>query len=476
MNNFSGTANETAISVRNVSKTFKIYKDRPLTLKDKLLKLRGNDYTPFYALKNISFDIKKGQVIGLIGHNGCGKSTLLSLIAGILYPDTGSIEVKGRIPSLIELGAGFHPDFTGRENIYTNAAIFGMSKKKIDRQLASIIDFSELGYFIDNPVRTYSSGMYLKLAFSVAIHINPEILLIDEILAVGDQNFQKKCFEKMLEFKVNNVTIVIVTHDLSTIEKFCDRALWIDGGEIKEEGLPYDVVKSYSDMMDEKYRKSVEEANRQKNEEAKILEEAEENDKNEEKSETDSQPQCAELHSTNKKIEVTEESCNINSASQAEIKEPLTNPTQKTVKKLEITNFEVLNSKNEKTSLFEVGEKVTFIYNYKANEDAEDIAFGFNIFTSDGKSFYASNTKLEGKAIEKVYAGETGQVTLEIENFNLIEGNYWLDLAIQTTNALALDYRARFFSFSTFSHKKEYGIWRVPHTWTVKQTCLDDKQ
>lgn len=246
-----------AIIVKNVSKTFRVFRDRPQTLKEKLLKLRSSDYTPFYALRDISFEIKKGESIGLVGHNGCGKSTLLSLIAKILYPDSGEIKTNGRISSLIELGAGFHPDFTGRENIYTNASIFSISKKQVDEKIDSIVDFSELGHFIDNPVRTYSSGMYLKLAFSVAIHINPEILLIDEILAVGDTNFQKKCFEKMMDFKRNGVTIVLVTHDMSAIERFCERALWIEDGVIKKEGYPPETVAAYLNSMNQKYQESL---------------------------------------------------------------------------------------------------------------------------------------------------------------------------------------------------------------------------
>ena len=188
--------NDIAIEIKNLSKEFKIFKDKPTTIKEKILMLRSDTYTQFKVLKNINLTVKKGESIGLIGHNGCGKSTLLSLIAGIMYPNEGSVKTNGRLSCLIQLGAGFHPDFTGRENIYVNASIFGMTRKEVDKNIESIIDFSEIREFIDNPIRTYSSGMYLKLAFSVATHINPEILLIDEILAVGDMNFQKKMFCK----------------------------------------------------------------------------------------------------------------------------------------------------------------------------------------------------------------------------------------------------------------------------------------
>ena len=245
-----------AIEIKNLSKEFKIFKDKPLTLKEKLLMLRSDAYTQFKVLKDINLTVKKGESIGLIGHNGCGKSTLLSLIAGIMYPNAGSIKVNGRLSCLIQLGAGFHPDFTGRENIYVNAAIFGMRRKDVDKNLDSIIDFSEIREFIDNPIRTYSSGMYLKLAFSVATHINPEILLIDEILAVGDMNFQKKCFAKMEEFKRNKVTIILVSHNLNAVEKFCDRCIWLQDGIIKQDGSSKPVIKEYLSFMSGKQVKS----------------------------------------------------------------------------------------------------------------------------------------------------------------------------------------------------------------------------
>ena len=184
-----------ALSAKNVGKHFKIYKDKPMTLKDRMLSFVKKSYDEFWAIKDVTLDIYKGEAVGLIGHNGCGKSTLLKLFTRIIYPEKGEIAVNGKVSSLLELGAGFHPDFTGRENIYTNASIFGLKKSEIDKISDDIIRFSELGEFIDNPVRTYSSGMYMRLAFSVAIHVNPEILLIDEILAVGDSNFQKKCLD-----------------------------------------------------------------------------------------------------------------------------------------------------------------------------------------------------------------------------------------------------------------------------------------
>ena len=237
---------EIAISVENVEKSFKIYKDKGFTLKERILFFKSrNAYVKNNILRGISFDIEKGDILGIVGKNGSGKSTLLKLITKIIYPDSGSIKINGKVSSLIELGAGFHPDMTGRENIYINASIYGLTKKEIDSKLDTIIKFSELEEFIDSPIRTYSSGMYMRLAFSVAINVEAEILLIDEILSVGDANFQAKCFKKMQELKDSGITIVIVSHDLHTMEKLCNKVIWIESGKIKRNGIPNEVLKEY---------------------------------------------------------------------------------------------------------------------------------------------------------------------------------------------------------------------------------------
>ena len=234
-----------AIVVKNMSKSFKIYYDKPNTLKERLLFWKRNNTEIRTILTNVNLQIKKGETVALIGTNGSGKSTLLKLMTKIIYPNEGSIQTYGKLTSLLELGAGFHPDFTGRENIYFNASIFGLTKKEIDKRLDSIIEFSELGEFIDNPVRTYSSGMYMRLAFSVAINVDAEILLIDEILAVGDQHFQEKCFNKLHELKKSGKTIVIVTHDMNSVKNLCDRAIWIYEGKVKMDGPSNTVVDEY---------------------------------------------------------------------------------------------------------------------------------------------------------------------------------------------------------------------------------------
>ena len=225
-----------------------MYLDKANTIKEKLLFLSRNRKEKREVLKGINLNIKKGEAVALIGTNGSGKSTLLKLMTKILYPNSGTIEINGKLTSLLELGAGFHPDFSGRENIYFNASIFGLTKKEIDEKLNDIIEFSELENFIDNPIRTYSSGMYMRLAFSVAINVNADILLVDEILSVGDEHFQNKCIEKMLELKQKGMTMVFVTHSMESVKKLCNRAVWLYNGEIQMDGNSDEVIKKYVEV------------------------------------------------------------------------------------------------------------------------------------------------------------------------------------------------------------------------------------
>ncbi len=234
-----------SIEVNNVTKKFKVYFDKPNTLKERLVFWKNNKAETRTVLEDINVKIKKGETVALIGVNGSGKSTLLKLMTKIIYPTKGEIITRGKLTSLLELGAGFHDDFTGRENIYFNASIFGLTRSEIEKKIDDIIEFSELGDFIDNPVRTYSSGMYMRLAFSVAINVEAEILLIDEILAVGDQHFQEKCFQKLHELKESDKTIVIVSHALDSIKKLCTRAIWINNGHVEMDGKVDKVIDEY---------------------------------------------------------------------------------------------------------------------------------------------------------------------------------------------------------------------------------------
>lgn len=236
---------EDAIIVDHVYKTFNVYLDKANSFKERLLFWKRNRREKREVLNNINLSIKKGETVALIGVNGSGKSTLLKLMTKIIYPNKGKIITYGKLTSLLELGAGFHPDFSGRENIYFNASIFGLTKKEIDKRIDRIIEFSELGNYIDNPVRTYSSGMYMRLAFAVAINVDADILLVDEVLAVGDQHFQDKCIAKMKELKKEGKTIVFVTHSMHLAESFCDRGIWIENGKVRMDGKSKDVTKKY---------------------------------------------------------------------------------------------------------------------------------------------------------------------------------------------------------------------------------------
>lgn len=237
--------NNIAINVIDLSKTFKVFYDKPSTLKERLVFWNKKKSESRVVLQNINLEIKKGETVALIGTNGSGKSTLLKLMTKIIYPTKGKITTNGKLTSLLELGAGFHPDFTGRENIYFNASVFGLTHQEIDKRIDEIIEFSELGEFIEAPVRTYSSGMYMRLAFSVAINVDAEILLIDEILTVGDQHFQDKCFKKLQELKDSNKTIIIVSHSLESIRNLCDRTIWLYDGKIRLDGNTNEVIDEY---------------------------------------------------------------------------------------------------------------------------------------------------------------------------------------------------------------------------------------
>ncbi len=234
-----------SIEIRNLTKIFTIYKDKRYTLKQKLIFFRNNSKEKSIVLDDINLTIKKGELVILIGTNGSGKSTLLKLISKILYPTKGIIKTNGKICSIIELGAGFHQDFTGRENIYFNGSLYGLSKKNIDEKIEEIIKFSELENFIDNPIRTYSSGMLIRLAFSIVINIDADIYLFDEILAVGDNHFQKKCLKKIQELKKMNKTIIVVSHDLDLVKNIGTRAIWLNNGKIYKDGVTKEIINMY---------------------------------------------------------------------------------------------------------------------------------------------------------------------------------------------------------------------------------------
>ncbi len=238
-----------AITVDQVSKRFRLYQERNQTLKSALLRRRRATYEEFWALQRVGFDVPEGTTLGLIGENGSGKSTLLKCMARILRPDDGHIDIRGKVSALLELGAGFHPELSGRENVYLNASILGLSRKEVDRKVDGIVDFAGLARFIDTPVKNYSSGMYVRLGFSVAVSVEPDVLLVDEVLAVGDEQFQARCRDKFAELKDNGTTIVVVSHALGTVRNLCDTAAWLQQGSLHDLGPAGTVIDRYTEEV-----------------------------------------------------------------------------------------------------------------------------------------------------------------------------------------------------------------------------------
>lgn len=419
-----------AIEVNNITKAFKVYLDRSNNIKDFIIHGNRRRYEQRQVLKGISFEVKKGEAIGLIGHNGCGKSTTLKLLTRIMYPDSGSIEMRGRVSSLIELGAGFHPDMSGRENIYINASIFGLSKKEIDSRVDDIIAFSELEDFIDNPVRTYSSGMYMRLAFAVAINVDAEILLIDEILAVGDVAFQAKCFNKLKEIKAQGTTIVIVSHSLGQIEQICERSIWIHEGKIKEEGEPRMVHPAYLDFMGKK-REEV------------------------------AQKEAARLE--NKKSVKTDKE-----ETKAEDRQQEETPKEKARwgnGKARITNIKIMDNTGKEKTSFRSGEDIAIRYEYEVKSIVKDAVFGVGIFRADGIDCYGTNTRLD--KLKEFDLTKDGQVEIVLKNVNLLSGTYTLDFAIESDMGIAVDFWKKAKKIEIYSVTDEVGILRFEHEWRL---------
>ena len=241
---------DTAITVDHVSKKFRLYSERNQTLKAAVMRGRRSVHEDFWALRDISFDVPTGSTFGLIGSNGSGKSTLLKCLAKIYFPDSGSIEPNGRLAAMLEVGSGFHSELSGRDNVFLNGSILGMSKKEIERKFDEIVDFSGVEAFIDQPVKNYSSGMYVRLGFAIAINIDPDILVVDEVLAVGDIEFQEKCLDKFREFRKAGKTVVLVTHNSETVREMCDHAAWIKDGELQTVGPAKTTMAAYLKSLD----------------------------------------------------------------------------------------------------------------------------------------------------------------------------------------------------------------------------------
>jgi ABC-type polysaccharide/polyol phosphate transport system ATPase subunit len=437
-----------AITVRDVRKVYRRYgRERHFgTLKSALLTgsllrdLRPED--SFEALGGVSFEVPKGRTFGIIGRNGSGKSTMLKMLAGIGKPTAGTVAVDGRVSALIELGAGFHPEIPGRENVYINGMMLGLSRREITERFDEIVRFAELEDFIDAPVKTYSSGMYMRLGFAVAIHVDPDVLLVDEVLAVGDEAFTHKCLDKFAEFRKRGRTVVIVTHTLDLVTRFCDEALWLDGGRVRERGDPKRVVDAYLLAVAAADERSLEAGDR---------------------------ASSARVQGGND--EAAPEG-------QAEAVEPSTNeahPEQpedlfKAVegrwgsREAEITDVALLRD-GQPAHVFASGEAIEVRLRVRAHAPLDDVVFGVGLFNAEGVCCFGTNTLIDG-AEGGALDGE-GEVRFVVDRLDLVEGTYKLDVAVHRASGAPYDYHRQLHSLRITSRIKDVGVYRPPHRWQV---------
>lgn len=412
-----------AIGVDNVARIYQKYsaRHRFQTFKSAIVKgdifkaLKPDELVT--ALDGVSFKVEEGQTFGIIGENGSGKSTLLKVIAGIAKPTRGRVSVRGKVSALIELGAGFHPEITGRENIYINGIMLGLSRKEIVQKFDEIVRFAELEGFIDAPVKTYSSGMYMRLGFSIAINVNPDILLIDEVLAVGDASFVPKCLDKIDDFRRRQKTILFVSHDLSTVEKICDRAIWLKEGRIEKMGEPKRVVDSYlQDVLD---KQEVEFEERQKA--------------------VDKEQEWEEERRENRWGK----------------------------REIEITKVRLKGLDGKEKHVFSPDEGMIVEMDMMTSQRIKDFVFGLGIFNSQGIYCYGTNTKLE--EYEPLSIEGEGKVICQMKKLNLINGTYYLDVAVHKKDGYPFDYHRNLYSFLVSSLHKDEGITRPEHTWSFSE-------
>ena len=433
-----------AILVDRVSKRFTMHQDRPRSLQELVLNIgkwgRNGHYETFWAVKEVSFAVQPGETLGIIGENGSGKSTLLKLIARILEPTQGHIEVNGRVAALLELGAGFHPDLTGRDNIYLNGSILGLGRREMQERFDDIVAFAELERFIDVPLKHYSSGMQVRLGFAIATSIDPDILLIDEVLAVGDEAFQHKCLDRIDEFRRRGKTIAFVSHDLATVNRLCDRAIWLEDGMIRDQGLTRRVVDQYLTSVGEKESRQLA-ASQQRVDIPKPPPE----------------PPAEQAAPGEGAPEASTEATP--SAQSAE------DPKHWGTGEIRISKVRLLDEEGEHKHLFRCGEPLTIEIHYEAYREAEDVVFGIGIYRSDGLFSYGTNTDIE--KIPLSLSPGSGVVKIQFDRFAFIEGTYSLDVAIHTSKGMAFDYYRGYYTFAIRSRWRDVGIFRPEHRWVI---------
>jgi ABC-type polysaccharide/polyol phosphate transport system ATPase subunit len=412
-----------AVEVENLSKRFRRQTVQPhTTMKSVMVDWFRRQRRPvgaetFEVLSDITLRVRQGQTLGIIGRNGSGKSTLLKVLAGIYRPDQGKIWVHGRMGALLELGAGFHPEFSGRENVLINGIMLGLSKREVRQRFDAIVRFADLEEFIDEPVKTYSSGMYMRLGFAVAVHADPDVLLIDELLAVGDDAFQQKCADKIAEFRQRGKTIILVSHDLGGVERWSDTVLWLDHGKIRGQGEPRRVIDLYrEDVVAQEEKVALTEYHR--------LEDA--------------------MHETS----LTETLHRWGS------------------QEVTLTSVCMFDTSGAECYVYRSGEKVRIALGYCVQRLVEEPVFGIAILRKDGLWCYGSNTDIERIPIPPL--AKQGTIEIVLERLDLLTGSYYLDVAVHARNGYPYDYHHQIYSFAVRSELQEAGVFRVPHHWAIK--------
>jgi len=462
-----------AIEVAHVSKIYRRYAQRRqfATLKSALLsRSLISDLKPdqtFSALKDVSFTVTGGRTFGIIGSNGSGKSTMLKLVAGITKPTSGSVKVHGRVSALIELGAGFHPEISGRENVFINGIMLGLSKREVARRFDEIVEFAELQDFIDAPVKTYSSGMYMRLGFAVAIHVNPDVLLVDEVLAVGDEGFTHKCLDKFSEFRRRGKTILLVTHALNLVERFCDEAIWLDAGVARAQGDPKRVVGAYLTKVEEGEETLLAATT------AKAVERAGADRLSAGSSDGLSGGLTAPLSGQSSQAKPSGESRDGTGAgggapAQLENDVPTSNMFQATEgrwgsREIEITDVALLDRDGQPSFVFHSGDPLSIRVKVRASRPADDFVFGIGLFNAEGVCCYGTNTYLE--EMNPVRLTGDAEATFAIEGLDLVEGTYKLDVAIHKRDGFPYDYHRLLYTFRVKSRTHDVGIYRPRHRW-----------
>ena len=439
-----------AIDVSHASKVYRRYtgKRQFATLKSALLSrsilrdLRPDE--TFAALDDVTFSVAKGRTLGVIGRNGSGKSTLLKLVAGITKPTAGAVSVHGRVSALIELGAGFHPEISGRENVFINGIMLGLSKREVARRFDEIVDFAEMREFIDAPVKTYSSGMYMRLGFAVAINVDPDVLLVDEVLAVGDEGFTHKCLDKFAEFKRRGKTILLVTHSLGLVERFCDEAVWLDSGHIKGLGDPKRIVGAYiTDVeVSEERQLAAEDAKARESATASMV----------------SPDEATASVLPDNPVETATAPADMFRASEGRWGS----------REVEITDVRLLDAQGEQGHVFQSGSRLDVRIRLRAPAPVEDFVLGIGIFNAEGVCCYGTNTSIEDLLPERLQGD--AEAVFSIESLDLVEGTYKLDVAVHKLDGYPYDYHRLLYTFRVKSRAKDVGIYRPRHAWRFSGT------